>query len=224
MSTTTWISRARPPDRLTSPTPFTVWMTRAICLSVSSVSVRRLMPSARDDQRHHRVGVGIDLGDDRRQQRRRHVPDRARDLLAHVVGGVVDLALEDEADGDLAAAFGDARLDLVDAGDAADGLFHRLDDRRRHLVRAGARQLQRDADGGRVGLREQVDAEAAEREDAEHHQRHHQHRGGDRTADAELRQHAADSHLVRVDLLRDRDGQARPSSVSTSVTATARRP
>ena len=43
MSTTMWISRARPPERLTSPTPLTVWMTRAICLSVSSVSVRRLI-------------------------------------------------------------------------------------------------------------------------------------------------------------------------------------
>ena len=43
MSTTMWISRARPPARLTSPTPLTVWITRAICLSVSSVSVRRLI-------------------------------------------------------------------------------------------------------------------------------------------------------------------------------------
>ena len=44
MSTTTWTSRARPPDRLTWPTPLTVWMARAICLSASSVSVLRLMP------------------------------------------------------------------------------------------------------------------------------------------------------------------------------------
>ena len=52
------------------------------------------------------------------------------------------------------AALGDARLNLVDAGDAADRLFHRLDDRRRHLVRAGARQRQRHVDRRRVGLRE----------------------------------------------------------------------
>ena len=45
MSTTMWISRARPPARLTSPTPLTVWMARAICLSLSSVSVRRLIAS-----------------------------------------------------------------------------------------------------------------------------------------------------------------------------------
>ena len=35
-------------------------------------------------------------------------------------------------------------------------------------------------------LREQVDAEVAEREDAEHHQRHHQHRREDRPADAQF--------------------------------------
>ena len=36
----------------------------------------------------------------------------------------------------------------------------------------------------------QVHAELAEREDPEHHERHDQHRGKDRTADAEIRQHA----------------------------------
>ena len=40
-----------------------------------------------------------------------------------------------------------------------------------------------------IGLREEIDAEIAEREDAEHHQRHHQHRREDRPADAEFRQH-----------------------------------
>ena len=54
----------------------------------------------RDDQRHHRVGVGVDLGDDRRQQLRRRALDRAGHLLADVVGGVVEVALEHEADGD----------------------------------------------------------------------------------------------------------------------------
>ena len=32
----------------------------------------------RHDQRHDRIGIRIDLGDDRRQQLRRHVPDGAR--------------------------------------------------------------------------------------------------------------------------------------------------
>ena len=37
-----------------------------------------------------------------------------------------------------------------------------------------------------IGLREEIDAEVAEREDAEHDQRHDQHRGEDRPADAEF--------------------------------------
>ncbi len=48
---------------------------------------------------------------------------------------------------------------------------------------------QRDVDGRGIGLGKQVDAEIAEREDAEHHERHHEHRREDRTADAQFRQH-----------------------------------
>ena len=40
----------------------------------------------------------------------------------------------------------------------------------------------RHVDRGGVGLREQVDAEFPERKDAEHHERHHQHRGEARDA------------------------------------------
>ena len=96
----------------------------------------------RHHQRHDRIRVGIDLGDDGRQQFGRHALDRAGDLLADVVGRVVQIAFENEANGDVAAAFADARGDFVDAGDAADRLFHRLDDRRGDLVRAGAGQRQ----------------------------------------------------------------------------------
>ena len=57
------------------------------------------------------------------------------------------------------------------------------------LVGARAGQRQRDVDRRRIGAREQIDAEIAEREDAEHHERHDEHRGEHRTADAEFRQH-----------------------------------
>ena len=40
-----WTSRARPPPRSTSPTPFTVSIARFTCLSAISVSVLRLMAS-----------------------------------------------------------------------------------------------------------------------------------------------------------------------------------
>ena len=54
----------------------------------------------RQDDRHDRIGVGIHLLDDRREHLRRQVAHRAGDLLADVVGGVVDVALEHEAEGD----------------------------------------------------------------------------------------------------------------------------
>ena len=47
-----------------------------------------------------------------------------------------------------------------------------------------------------IGLRKQVDAEVAEREDAEHHERHHEHRGEHRPADAEFRQHGLTPFLL----------------------------
>ena len=49
-------------------------------------------------------------------------------------------------------------------------------------------------------LRKQIDAEIAEREDAQHHERHDQHRGEDRPADAEFRQHGYSASAVDGDL------------------------
>ena len=54
MSTTMWISRARPPPRSTSPTPLTVAIARLTCLSAISVSVRRL--SVFDDSTIEKIG------------------------------------------------------------------------------------------------------------------------------------------------------------------------
>ena len=141
----------------------------------------------RHDDGHHRIGVGIDLLDDGRQHLRRHAFQAAGDFFTDVVRGVVDVALEHELDGDLRAAFVDPlRRHLVDAGDAAERLLHRFDDGAGHLVGAGAGKLQRDGDGRRIGLWKQVHAQVAEREDAEDHERHDQHRGEDRTPDAEF--------------------------------------
>ena len=168
------------------PTPLTVWIARDTCLSAISVSVRRLIASDDDHQRDHRIGVGIDLGDHRRQQLRRNHLDRRGHFLADVVGGVVQVALEDEAHRDRAAALVDAGRQLVDAGDAADRLFHRLDDRGGNLVRARPGQRQRHVHRRGIGARKQIDAEIAEGEDPEHHQRHHQHRGEDRPTDADF--------------------------------------
>jgi hypothetical protein len=80
----------------------------------------------------------------------------------------------------------DVRRHLVDTGDAAEGVFHRHDDGRGHLVGRRARQPQRHVDLGGIGLREEIHAKVAEREQAKDDERHHEHRREHRPADAEL--------------------------------------
>ena len=139
---------------------------------------------------HHRVGVGIDLLDHRRQQLRRDVLQRARDLFTHVVRRVVDVALEHELHRDLTLALADPhRRHLVDARDAAQRLLERLDDGAGHLVGARAGKLDGDVHRRGIGARKQIDAEIAEREDAEDHEGHDEHRGKDRAANAQFREH-----------------------------------
>ena len=139
------------------------------------------------DDRHDRIRVRIDLLDHRWQDLRRHVLESAGHFLADVAGRVVDVALEHELDRDLRAAFVDPlRRHFVDAGDAAERFLHRLDDGAGHFIGARARQLQRHRHRGGIGLREQIDAEIAEREDAQDDEAHDEHRGEDRTANAQL--------------------------------------
>ncbi len=114
---------------------------RALDLLVGDLGQRaqaRALP--RDDQAHDRVGVGVLFLDDRRQDLGRHVPHRAGDLLAHRVRGVVQIAPEQELHGDAGVAAGvHVGAQLVDAGDAAERVLHRHDDRRGHLVGRRAR-------------------------------------------------------------------------------------
>ena len=152
-------------------------------------------PQAHDLRRHHDRhdgrGVGIDLCDDRRQELGRHASDRARDFLPDVVDRFADLALQDEAHGNVGPTLGHARRHLVDPGHAADGVLHRLDRGGRDLGGTGAGEGQAHVDRRRIRSGKQVDAQIPEREDAEDHQRHDEHRREHRTADAEFRQHAA---------------------------------
>ena len=111
-----WISRARPPASDTSPTPSTD-LERALDLLVGDLGERAQAhrPSTASTRVMTGIGVGVDLLDDRRLDLRRQVALRARDLLAHVLGGAVDVALEHELHRDLRRALGDAlRDELVD--------------------------------------------------------------------------------------------------------------
>ena len=74
-------------------------------------------------------------------------------------------------------------------------------------------QPERHVNGRGIGLGEQIDAEIAEREEAQHHERHHQHRGEDGPSDADFRQHGYSVSPLTVTFM--------PSArLSTSVSAT----
>ena len=214
MSTTMCTSRARPPAIVTWPTPPTVWITRDDLLVGDLGQRPQAHRVGRDDQRHHRVGIGIDLGDHRRQQLRRHDlhrarrPSRARRSTASLrsrssTKRTVIVAVPSLMRAEI-SSMPETPLIASSIGSTTDG---------RHLVGAGAGQRELDVDRRRVGLREEIDAEIAEREDAEHHERHHQHRGEHGTANAEFRQHVY-STLLSMETL------APSVSLSTSVAAT----
>ena len=137
-----WISRARVPAMVIWPTPLIVWIEREICLSAISVRLRKLIAS--DDTISDITGSasgstlvmtggsssgGTNLMPDATFSRTSLTASLR--LRSRTKRTVID-----------AAALADARRDLVDAGDAADRLFHRLDHRRGNLVGAGAGQGQ----------------------------------------------------------------------------------
>jgi hypothetical protein len=70
------------------------------------IGIVRQLAGIEAGQRHpqHRLGVDVELLDDRRLGVEGQVADRARDLVADVLGGDVDVALEQERDGDLVDA------------------------------------------------------------------------------------------------------------------------
>ena len=112
---------------------------------------------------------------------------RAGDLFADVLRRLVDVPLEDEPDRDARACRRRAAtriwstpatpLSACSSGSATDELIS-------SGLAPGSAHV--DGDGGRVGLRQQVDAEIAEGEQARHDQRHDQHGRECRAADAEF--------------------------------------
>ena len=141
---------------------------------------------ARHHHRDHGIGVGIGLLDHRRQDVRGKVAQRPRDLLAHVLGGVGDVALEEELHRDAGRALGGHGLQLVEAGQAGERLLDGHDHLGGDLLGSGPGQADRDVDGGGIGAGKEIDPEVAEGEDAEGDQEADQHHREDGTTDAEL--------------------------------------
>jgi hypothetical protein len=90
---------------------------------------------AREHNAHDRIGVGILLLNDRRKRLGWNRSHGAGDLFADGVGRVLEVSFQDELDLDVGRTAGvDVRPHLINAGDAAEGVLHRHDDGRRHLV------------------------------------------------------------------------------------------
>ena len=107
---------------------------------------------------------------------RRHVPDRAGHLLAHVVGGVVDVALEDEPDRDLRvpSAMRAEISSIPETPLIASSIGSTTDVDISSGLAPGSDSATLTVAGSAFGNRSTP--RSAERERSEHHERHHEHR------------------------------------------------
>ena len=93
---------------------------------------------ARDVEPDDRIRAAVDLGDLRRIGFERQARRDARQPLAHVVGGAVEIAIERELDVDLRALVAARGIQALDAFDAGDLVLDDLRDAR--LDDVGARR------------------------------------------------------------------------------------
>jgi hypothetical protein len=146
----------------------------------------REIAADRDLQNRH--GAGIELLDHWRfgglgQPRRDE-----RDAIADFLGGHIAILVEQEGDVDLRDALDRARAQLVDAADRVDGAFDLLGDLALDLLGRRTRVGHRHRDGWQIDVGHQIDAQPHERVEADDGQRHDEHRGKDRSSNAEFSQ------------------------------------
>ena len=135
----------------------------------------------------HRRRVHVHLLDDRLQDRARQQRQDAVDLVAHLLGGHVDVLLEQERCRHERYAFGGRRAQLVQAADGVDGFFNLVGDLGFDLLRRGPGLPRRDHDRGEIDLREPVDSQLRVPERADHGERQHEDRREHRPSHAERR-------------------------------------
>jgi hypothetical protein len=127
-------------------------------------------PVAGEHEPEDRRGVGVGLGDLRRVGLLGQLAERAADAVAHVVGGVVDVARELELDADGGAAVAAARGDLAHALDAGGAVLEDLRDAGLDHRGGGAGVVGVDRDHRRVDVRILAHRGRGERGQAEDHQ------------------------------------------------------
>jgi hypothetical protein len=140
----------------------------------------------RQGERQHGGGVGVELGDRGRVDARRQRRQDLADLVAHLLGGDLDVFLEDERDVHLADALDRDRAQLVDAADGVDGGLELVGNLELDLFGGRAGRQRRDGDGGEVDLGKSVEAEPSVRKGPHHRQDENDDRREDRASDANL--------------------------------------
>ena len=177
------MARWRPPTSRTSPTPGARSSWTLTVLSAISVNSRRLRLAGEGEGEDRRLVV-VELGDDRRLDVARQIPDRGGHPVAHVLGRDFDVATEVERDDHELAGPDIERSSLMPSmvltASSMGWVTCDLDllERRRA---AGA-----DADRGQVHRREAIHAEAEIARRSHDHQRQDDHRREDRPADTDL--------------------------------------
>ena len=133
-----------------------------------------------------RVGVGVGLADDRLVDVGRQLPARAADGVAHVVGGVLDVAVERELDIDRGAPVAAGRVDDIDAVDAGELVLDDARDLGFDHLRRGAGIGGVDRDDGPVDVRQFAQRQPREGDGAEGDDDEREHRRQHGAADGEI--------------------------------------
>ena len=108
------------------------------------------------------------------------------DLVAHVVGRLIDIALEQELDRDDADAFAARRSDGIDPPDARNRLLDLVRDLRLHAAGFGPRVKGLDGHDGEIDVGEECRGHRLEAHQAEDDERQHVHQRRDGTVDGEF--------------------------------------
>ncbi len=138
----------------------------------------RQLPAAHwpaHQQGEDRVGLRVELGDDRRQRVTRQAVDGAGDFLANILRRAINVTFQHKRAGDVGKALERVHIDFVDSADRGNGVFERQYDAGHDLFGSRSWQSHFDVDGGRISLGKKVDGESAVGKRAQRYQKSDQH-------------------------------------------------
>ena len=141
---------------------------------------------AREREPEERLRVGLLLGDDRLAHVLRQAAADAGHLVAHVLRGGLDAALEVELEGDVAEPFGARARKGSQSLDRAQLFLENVGDGRLDHLGIGARQLGADRDDRRIDIGKFPDREPGVADGPEQHEGQAQHAREHRPPDGQV--------------------------------------